>query len=1120
MKPVMKKLVPLSIAMLLSVTMFAQKKSLPTTNSLYKEFQLPGNAALPRVWWHWVDGNITKDGIRKDLLWMKRSGIGGFQNFDAALGTSQIVEKRLVYMTPEWKDAFQFTTKLADSLKLEMAIAGSPGWSESGGPWVPAKDGMKKYVWREINVKGGQPFAGTLPKPAAITGTFQNIPLRKDDLRMGIKPPSPPEFYKDIAVVAYRIPATHISLQQLSPKITSSAGDFNLYQLTDGDLATTNLLPSDSVKGFAWIQFEFSKPQTIKAVTVVGGADKGPLGLYGEKAQDRSLEASDDGVNFRRLTFIPGSDVLQQTMNVPATTARYYRVTFKNPVAPPNFGAVFGGGEKARKVPVGTDVAELALLPYTVIDRFQDKAGFAVYSEKYPLTEADASEAIRFTDVIDVTGKMSADGILNWTPPAGDWKIIRFGYSLTGHYNGPATVEATGLEVDKFDAQAVSAYFKNYLDQYKDATGGLMGSRGLQYIVTDSWEAGQANWTGNMMAEFARRRSYSMLPWMPVLTGQIVKSAEESERFLWDFRKTLSELVVENHYDLMTKLLAERGMKRYSESHESERALIADGMEIKRTSAVPMGAIWMPGFINGNNLTHYIADLRESASVAHIYGQNLVAAESLTAFGAFGNVAFSYSPETLKPVADLALASGLNRFIIHASIHQPVDDKIPGIGLGPFGQWFTRHETWAEQAKSWTSYLARSSYMLQQGKFVADVVYLYGEDNNITNLFAKKLPDVPEGYNYDFINADALINQLSLKDGQLVTPSGMSYRTLIVDSSARKMSLPLLRKIAQLAKAGAAIGGAKPETTPSLSDDQQEFQQLVNEVWNPGNSKVFTAKTAGEVLSALNLQPDFQYIKSQANTKLLYIHRKLSGGDIYWVNNRNDRNETLEAMFRVTGKVPQIWHPETGKIEPASYSIADGVTRVSLSLTPSDAIFVVFQTPATKTSLTLPAKTETAMATVEGPWTVSFQPNRGAPASVTFDKLISYTENSDAGIQYFSGTATYTKTINMPVKAIRNGSQILLDLGEVKNLAEVIVNGKSLGIVWKKPFRIDVTNILKAGENKMKIKLTNLWVNGLIGDAQPGVTNKATYTTMPFYKANSPLQPSGLLGPVKIISIR
>jgi hypothetical protein len=1087
-----------------------------TDGSFYKGFVNPDNAARPRVWWHWINGNITKDGIRKDLLWMKHSGIGGFQNFDAGLITPQIVDKRLLYMTPEWKDAFRLATKLADSLKLEMAIAGSPGWSESGGPWVPAKNGMKKLVWSEVRVKAGQPFTGTLPRPPATTGDFQNSAIPKETSVIRLKTAAPPEYYEDVAVVAYRLPTADISLNDLAPKITSSGGSFTLKQLTDGDLETTGLLPSDPAAGYAWIRYEFAQPQTIKAVSVGGGGARSPFGVPGP-SEDRSLEASNDGINFRRVAFIPLSVILQQTIAIPPTTAKYFRIRFENPKAHPNLIAMMTGGGTASKPPAGNDIAELVLYPASRINHFEEKAGFVAAIDLLKHPTSNTPDVVIQADVVNLTGKMNAVGMLNWAPPGigGEWKIVRFGYSLTGKQNHPASVEATGLEVDKMDAHAVKDYFTTYLNQYKDATGGLVGSKGLQYMITDSYEAGQETWTLRMIEEFQKRRGYSLLPWMPVLTGQVIKSAEASEQFLWDWRKTISELITENHYNQLTDILAAYGMKRYSESHENGRLFVVDGMDVKRTAAIPMSAMWTPG-LGGSPPNMARADILESASVAHIYGQNLVAAESFTAIGFGANGAWSYSPEKLKPTADLELASGVNRFVIHTSVHQPVDDKLPGLGLSVFGQWFNRHDTWANQAKVWTDYLARSSYMLQQGKFVADIVYYYGEDNNITGLFGNKLPDVPTGYSYDFINPHALINLLSVKDGNLITPSGMRYRLLVLDSNARRMSLPVLRKIAQLAKAGVVISGVKPQMTASLEDDPLEFQRLVNEVWNSGRDNVHVGETIAEVLSSLNISADFEYSKPQGNTQLLYVHRKVAGGDIYWVNNRNDQNETVDATFRVVGKEPQIWHPETGKTEPVSYKIENGHTSVSLNLTPNDALFVVFLSPARKNMVTLPAKAERKEIKVDGPWNIAFQPDRGAPPQATFEKLTSYTEHPEPAIKYFSGTATYTKSINIPASTFVKNTQIRLDLGDVKNLAEVTVNGKSLGTVWKRPFIVDVTSTLKPGENTLEIKVTNLWVNRLIGDQQADVKQKITYTTMPFYNANSNLQPSGLLGPVKV----
>ena len=1082
-------------------------------DALERGFQNPPDSAKPRVWWHWMNGNITKEGIKLDLEWMKRTGIGGFQNFDAALNTPQVVEKRLVYMTPEWKDAFKYAATLADQLGLEMAIAGSPGWSESGGPWVPPAQAMKKFVWSETHVQGGQPFTGTLAKPPSTTGQFQNIAATpRGGAGAGPPPPPLPEFYADSAVIAYRAPDGDLSMAELQPKVTSSGGQFDLAALTDGDLVRATLLPAPPVDQKAWVQFEFAAPQTVRALTLVtAGGGRGGRGGGGASGQE--LESSADGQQFQTVVAIPAG---ARTIAFPAVTAKFFRVSFLTLPTPAS-----GRGGAAPSAPAGAQIAELVLHTGQRVNRFEDKAGFSaatnLYASATPAMPPEGS--VRKADVIDLTSKMRADGTLDWTPPAGRWVVLRFGYSLTGHQNSPASPEATGLEVDKLNKGYVKAYFDNYLGQYKNTVGDLMGKRGLRYVITDSWEAGAQNWTDDMFAEFAKRRGYDLHPWLPVLAGRVVESAEASDRVLWDFRKTIGELTAANHYDQLTTMLHERGMGRYSESHESGRAFIGDGMEVKRTADIPMSAMWTPRAPNDEQ-TGYSADIRESASVAHIYGQNLVAAESLTASGG----AWSWSPETLKPTADKELAMGLNRFVIHTSVHQPLTEKAPGLGLGPFGQWFTRLETWAEIAKPWTTYLARSSYMLQQGKFVADVAYFYGEDSNITALFGAKLPDVPASYNYDFVNADALLNKLSVAGGRIVTATGMSYRMLALDANSQHMSLPVLRKIRELVNNGAAVVGPKPLDSPSLSDDQAEFSIIADELWGPGSGernagkgKVYANQTVAQALALAQVTPDFEYAEPQPDTTLLFVHRKLPDGEVYWVNNRANRNENLEATFRVTGKAAEIWHAQTGKTEPASYKIAGGRTTVALRLEPADAVFVVFRKAAAAPSRTLPAPVETALATVEGAWEVSFQAERGAPAKITLPQLTSWHENADAGVKYFSGAGTYTKSIQAPPEWFKTGTRLLIDLGDTKNLAEVTVNGKPLGILWKTPFQVDATNALKPGANALQIKVTNLWVNRLIGDQQPDAAKKYTYTTQQFYRADSPLLPSGLLGPVRIV---
>lgn len=1064
-------------------------------DALLTNFKNPPSGAKPRVWWHWMSGNITKEGIRADLEWMKRVGIGGFQNFDAGLSTPQIVDKRLVYMTPEWKDAFRFTATLADKLGLEMTIAGSPGWSESGGPWVTPAQAMKKYVWSETQVEGGRPFTGKLPKPPSAVGTYQNRADRK----------WPVEFYADSAVVAYRT----AKAESVPAEITSSGGTFNTAALSDGDYSNATLLPAAAVGEKAWIQFEFPSSQTIHGATL---ATAGPGRHYAHDPNpEQRIEASDDGIHFRTLASIPAASDRASVFTVafPAVTARYFRLTVLTTPPPPR------DPSPAVRAPIafpGTLVAELVLHAEPVIDRFQDKAGFSATAGLYDLATPQGTGAIRKADIVDLTSKMRPDGSLDWTPSPGHWVVLRFGYSLTGAHNGPASPEATGLEVDKLSARHVKAYFDNYLDQYKATLGPLMGKRGLQYVVTDSWEAGTLNWTDDMLAEFSRRRGYDLRPWMPVLAGRVVESAEASDRVLWDFRRTIGELTSENHYDQLTTLLRARGMGRYSESHEYKRAFVGDGMEPKRKADIPMGAMWTQA--PGKSTDRYDADIRESASVAHIYGQNLVAAESLTA----ANFAWAYSPETLKPTADRLLAMGLNRFVIHTSVHQPVNDKIPGLGLGPYGQWFTRHETWAEMAKPWTTYLARSAYMLQQGRFVADVLYYYGDDSNVVALFTQRPPRIPAGFNFDYVNSDALMTQFTVVNGRLTAKSGMSYRVLALDPNSRHMTLAVLRKLRDLVAAGAVVVGPKPIESPSEADDQAEFHAIADSLWGSGKGKIQAGRTLEQSLAGM--ARDFEFSRPQADAELMFVHRKLAGGDIYWVNNRQARVENLDATFRVTGKAAEIWHPDTGVTEPASYRTANGRTTVPLRLEANDAVFVVFRKAAAAPQRTIKPVMETALATVDGSWEVAFQPNRGAPEKVTFDALHSWHTDADAGVKYFSGTATYTTTVEAPAAWFKPGANLWLDLGDVKNLADVTVNGKPLGIVWKEPFRINLAGAMKPGANVLVIRVANLWVNRLIGDQQPGATKKYTYTARQFYAADSPLLPSGLLGPVQVLSAK
>lgn len=661
--------------------------------SLEPSFRNPPQASRPQVWWHWIDGNISLSGIRSDIEWMSRSGIGGFHQFDAGGAMMQMVQpvqQKVPYLQAEWKECFRTAIDLADSLGMEVTIASAPGWSSTGGPWVKPEQAMKKLTWRTLEVEGGGRRLRQiqLPDPYTTIGRFQN-----QDAGMYAQAFAYfPQWYEDVAVVAVRLSAHEKSMAERGATVSSSGGDFNIAMLSNGDLADGIELPLNTEGTHAWLQITFPQPETIHALTLGGGETRDTFA--GSATYGNYLQCSDNGTDWRDVCRIPSCGVQQLTMDIPVTTARYFRLQVINPVADMTYAAY---GVPVVQ-PTGTKIHEFNLHAVTKVNHAEEKAGFTSPNDLCSHHTPDTHTAIE--EVVDLT-PYCHEGQLTWQVPTGRWRIYRFGASLTGKTNHPAPADATGLEVDKLDSIAWSDYFHTYLSMYTQAAG-----RPLDYLLTDSYEAEQMTWTPAMKSEFQRRRGYSLTHWLPVLAGEIVGSSEQSEQFLFDWRTTLGDLFADN-YDRINQLVAEYGMKgRYTESHESGRLYVGDGMDLKRTADIPMSAIWM----NGSTVAQ--ADIRESASVAHLYGQNLVAAESFTANGMEGN-AYGYYPGNLKATADLALSCGLNRFVIHESPHQPSDSLRPGLGLMIYGQWFCRHETWADYARYWTNYLARSCYMLQ-----------------------------------------------------------------------------------------------------------------------------------------------------------------------------------------------------------------------------------------------------------------------------------------------------------------------------------------------------------------------------------------------------------------------
>lgn len=1080
-----------ALALLAGALFGASAQERSSAAGLIEGFQNPPREAMPYVWWHWMDVNVTKDGIVKDLTWMHESGIAGFHQFDAGgVNMPRAVKVKPDYLSREWASLLQYALHVADSLGMDVTVASAPGWSSTGGPWVKPQDAMQKLEWKTVDlVSKGKTLSVRLPELDHVVGPYQDVYQPND--RIEVKP-----YGEELAVLAVKLSSDELPMEEICSSV-----------ITTDSLITCAL----------------NEPQTIKAITLRTGY-RSSRPRRGEPNCKNFLEYSRDGVNWKQVCPVRPSQSEYQTINIPATKAGWFRVR----------------GEQLKSLELHT-VAKIENAP--------EKAGFQSTYDTWKYDTPSSSSPAKKGSVVDLTDMVSADGTLLCSLPKGRWRIYRFGTSITGKVNHPASPEATGLEVDKLDPVKWTNYLHTYLDLYKESAGGKLGSEGIRRLLIDSYEAGSQTWTPRMEEQFKARRGYDLRPWLPVLTGEIVGSSELSERFLWDWRMTIGELYAEN-YSRATAIAREYGMLgTYIESHEGGRAFIGDGMDAKKDAEIPMSAIWVHDSPVGSTIPQAIADIRESASVGHIYGKKIIAAESFTAEGSH-NKAYTYVPENLKYTADIGLSAGLTRFVIHESAAQPNDSYLPGLGLYRYGQWFHRNETWAGYAGLWTAYLGRSCYLLQQGKSVADILVFYGEDTNVTAQFGGEytdfLPQVPTGFEYDFASPNVLYSAIQPANGKAVSLTGNSYSIICLAPGCRRMSVRMLSRLKEFADAGVVICGDAPKVCASLADDPSEFSRLVKDIW--GRKRVNVVSSIDRGVKVAGLEPDMEYtLKAGAKPlcegpepgvaepvrpfitddcemyrDVRYVHRAIDGGkDIYWVRNFTGSPADVKFSFRAARKFAAVLNPEDGSSYALPCETVGNRTSLSLSMSPTDAMFIILS----DSSEGMPqngreSRTSTPLKKIEGTWEVVFAQKGGKTAHEDFQTLHSWTESANPVVKYFSGTAIYNIKFEMSTGEIESSPMITLDLGQVKNIAEVVVNDHDAGVLWKAPFVTgDIKPYLVQGTNELKIRVTNVWVNRMIGDRQPGEKNRVTKVTR-FYGAGAPLLPSGLLTDVTINSVK
>ncbi|UAJ11096.1 glycosyl hydrolase [Glacieibacterium megasporae] len=1079
-------------------------------------FLHPPKNARPLAWWHWMNGNVSAEGAKLDLEWLSEAGVGGVQMFEAGLGTPLVVAQPAPFMSSEWTAALRTSATTAKMLGLDLTIAASPGWSATGGPWVTPVDGMKKLVWSETHIDGGRRFHAQLANPPMIAGPYQDVPLTVVEPGMA----AGPALYGDAAVIAFR---SGTAPRPTAVQVTASRGSVDAALLSDGAWGQAMSLPYTPTDPTAWLLYDFGKPVTIRSAAV---GMPGPRGFGTPLPSLAFVEASDDGHVFRRLAALPPSGSPVRSVGFAAETARWFRIRFEPDASAPVVDAPPAAGALMPRFgpppPLAYAVSEVMLDPAPRLSAAEEKAGFATLLN-YDAVLEPAASGVDPRTIIDLTQRMQTDGTLDWTPPTGQWTVLRLGWSLTGHRNGPAPDEATGLEVDKLDAGRVAAYSDHYLGLYENALGGPLRPAGVTGLLSDSIEAGPQTWTETLPAQFRQRRGYDPTPWLAALTGVVVGNTAESERFLWDWRRTIAELYADAHYATLRTAALHRGLTYYAEALEDHRPQLGDDMAMRARADVPMAAMWAlaPG---GEPKATFVADIAGAASVANLYGKPVVAAESFTAFGS----PWAFAPSDLKATADLEMALGVNLIVIHTSAHQPLVDAAPGIALAPFlGQYFTRNETWAPMARAWTDYLARGSFLLQQGRHAADILYFYGEESPITGLYGDAMPrDLPDGYGVDFLNTEALATRLHVDQGALVTPNGLRYRLLQLGGSSSRMTLATLRRIHELLTAGASVVGTRPLGSPSLSDDDAAVARETTEIWGPpgttgqrsvGRGFLFGDGDVKTALGALDLDRDWRW-SGNSDARLAVIHRKLDDGELYYVVNRRARREAGELSLRVAGRVPELWRADDAQKEAVSYRVAGARTLIPLDLAPGDAVFIVLRRLTTIKSVTIPVASTRTIAALGKNWQLTLAAGRGAPAGRHPTNLGSWTASTDSGVRYFSGIGTYTNAVTVTKATLSKARRIMLDLGEVRDIAEVSVNGRRAGTAWRPPYQTEITPFLHAGTNRIAIRVANLWVNRLIGDAQPGA-RQITHTTGSTYSASAPLRPSGLLGPVRLIAL-
>jgi len=1118
----MNTVIKIFLSLLLTICLFEKIQAQKTfNNAIEQNFLHPPESAKPWVFWYWMHAAVSKAGITADLEAMKEVGIGGAYLMPIQDTLSSIPFAPTVrQLTPEWWDMVKFAMQEAKRLNLKLAMHVSDGFALAGGPWITPELSMQKLVWTKTYVSSGDAKI-KLPQPESYKG-----------------------YYKDVSVFAYPVNAINaFATKKIIPSVTASDGSTPQF-LSIEDKNNKQSFKNDAA---AWIQYKYEQPFTCRSIKIHVGSNN-------YEAQRLLVQASDDGLNFKTVKQLQAprhgwQDTDEDVTNaIPATTAKYFRFVYNKAGSEP-------GAEDldAAKWKPSLKVMGIYLSDEAVINQYESKNA-SVWRISENTTNEEVPDAVPLKNIIDITSKMDADGNLQWTPPVGKWVVVRIGHTSTGHTNATGGAGA-GLECDKFNPAAIKLQFDNWFGKAFDKNPAL-AKEVLKIFHVDSWECGSQNWSPVFASEFKKRRGYDMMPYLLMMTGVPVGDAATSEKYLHDVRQTISELISDVFYETLNNLAHRKGCSFTAESVAP--TMVSDGLLHYKNVDIPMGEFWL------NSPTHDKPnDMLDAISGGHIYGKQIIQSESFTSV----RMNWAEHPGNLKALGDRNFALGINKMVLHVFTHNPWVDKKPGMTLDGVGLYFQRDQTWFKQSKAWIDYLTRCSALLQMGKPVVDIAVFTGEEvprravlpdrlvNTLPGIFGKDkiesekkrldnigqpLQQIPDGvtsaanitdpkdwadplngYAYDSFNPDALM-MMQVENGRVILPGGASYKLLVIPANmkmnpANRISNLSVRKIIALVGDGATVLIDSVYKDVFAANGCELHFKNENGItvlrWRQG--KFVLTPYLDSSFEALGTQKDLEILNNDHS--IAWVHRKVGDDDIYFITNQKDSEQFINLACNVLGKIPEEYNSiDKTSRECSEWEIKGRQTLISRNLEANESLFIVFRKKGVNAFHAIPKFTTNPPLKFSNKWEVQFDSSYGGlQQKIIFDKLKSWTDFSEQGIKFYSGTAIYRNIFFIDKLSTKSMAKLFFD--SVFNVATVKINNIDCGTVWTPSYQLNITKALKKGENKIEILVTNTWHNRLIGDNLLPIERRVTFTTAPFRLKDKPLLPAGIIGDVKII---